>query len=115
MAVVDAVIMDRALHAVRVMSRWGRVRAAYLFGSRAQGTGDPWSDIDIAVFVEGAEQWTFERLSRACGDVQRQVGLDIEMHVFPASSYENPPRASFAQYVLQHGTRLDIHTDAESE
>ncbi len=106
MALVDAVITDRAMEAVRVIEEWGHVRAAYLFGSHVQGTADQWSDIDIAAFVEGAEEWDFERLSRACGAVQRRAGLDIEMHIFPASSYEDPPRASFAQYVLQHGTQL---------
>ncbi len=116
MAVVDAVIADRAAEAVRVIGQWGRVRAAYLFGSQVQGTADRWSDIDVAVFVEGAEEWDFERLSRACGAAQRQAGLDIEMHIFPASSYENPPRASFAQYILQYGTRLDIKgIDSASE
>ena len=108
MAVVDAVIADRAAKAVRVIGRWGRVRAAYLFGSQVQGMADQWSDIDIAVFVEGAEEWDFERLSRACGAAQRRAGFDIEMHIFPSSSYENPPRASFAQYILSHGVALDI-------
>ena len=108
MAVVDAAIADRATDAVRVIARWGRVRAAYLFGSQLQGNADQWSDIDIAVFVEGAEQWDFHRLSRACAAAQRQAGLDIEMHVFPESSYENPTRASFAQYILSHGVPLDI-------
>jgi len=107
MALIDAVIADRAAEAVRVIGQWGRVRAAYLFGSQVQGTADQWSDIDIAVFVEGAEEWDFERLSRACGAAQRRAGLDIEMHVFPASWHEKPPRASFAQYILQHGTPVD--------
>jgi len=107
-AVVDAVIADRALAAMRVVAQWGRVRAAYLFGSQVQGTADQWSDIDIAVFVEGAEEWDFDRLSRVCGVVQRQVGLDIEMHVFPASSYEHPVQASFAQYIVDHGAPLNV-------
>ena len=108
MAVVDAVIADRAVEAVRVIGRWGRVRAAYLFGSQLEGTTDQWSDIDIGVFVEGAEEWDFEQLSRACGAAQRRSGLDIEMHLFPASSCKDPPRASFAQYILSHGVPLDI-------
>ncbi len=108
MAVVDAVIADRAAEAVRVIGQWGPVRAAYLFGSQVQGNADQWSDIDIAVFVEGAEEWDFERLSRACGAAQRRAGLEIEMHVFPASWYEHPPRASFAQYILSHGVPLDF-------
>ena len=110
MALVDAVITDRAMEAVRAIEPWGRVRAAYLFGSHVQGTADEWSDIDVAAFVEGAEDWDFEQLSRACGAAQHRAGLDIEMHIFPASLYENPPRASFAQYVLQHGTRLAIES-----
>jgi len=108
MAIVDAVITARAVQAVRVIARWGRVRAAYLFGSRVEGRADQWSDIDVAVFVEGAEEWDFERLSRACAAAQRIAGLDIEMHVFPGSSYQDPPRASFAQYILTHGAPLDI-------
>jgi predicted nucleotidyltransferase len=108
MAVLDTLIAAKAIEAVRVIARWGRVRAAYLFGSHTQATADEWSDIDIAVFVEGAENWDFERLSRACAAAQRKAGLDIEMHVFPASSHENPPRASFAQYIIKHGERLDI-------
>ena len=108
MAVVDALIVDKAVEAVRVIAQWGRVRAACLFGSQVQGTADRGSDIDVAVFVEGAEEWDFDRLSRACAAAERQAGLDVEMHVFPASVYENPPRASFAQYILQHGVRLDI-------
>lgn len=108
MAVVDVVIAERAVEAVRVIGRWGRVSAAYLFGSQVEGTTNQWSDIDIGVFVEGAEEWDFERLSRACSAAQRRAGLEIEMHVFPASSYKNPPRASFAQYILSHGVPLDI-------
>jgi hypothetical protein len=54
------------------------------------------------------KKWDFERVSRACAAAQRQAGLDLEMHVFPASSYETPPRASFAQYILSHGVALDF-------
>ena len=113
MIVVNDVMADRALQAVGAIERWGRVRAAYLFGSQTDGTADRWSDIDVAVFVEGAEEWDFERLSRACADVQREVGFDVEIHVFPASSYENPPRAGFAQHVIKHGIPLDIEGAAD--
>jgi len=116
MAIVDAVITDRADEAVRVIGRWGHVRSAYLFGSQVEGTADQWSDIDIAVFVDGAEDWDFDRVSRACAEAQHQAGLDIEIHIFPASSYENPPRASFAQHILQYGIRLNIEaSNAESK
>jgi predicted nucleotidyltransferase len=108
MAVVNAVITNRASDAVRVIAKRERVRAAFLFGSQVEGTADQWSDVDIAVFVEGAEDWNLDRLCSACRQVQRQVGVDIEMHVFPASWYQNPPRASFAQYIIKHGLPLDV-------
>ena len=106
MAIVDAVITDKARQAVQVIGQWGYVRVAYLFGSQVQGTADQWSDIDVAAFVEDAEEWDFDRVSRACGAVQQQAGLDIEMHIFPASAYEKPSRASFAEYILKHGVRI---------
>src|SRR3990172_6577395 len=103
MAVVNAMIADRALEAVRMIGEAERVRAAFLFGSQVEGTADKWSDVDVGVFVEGAEHWDWERLCNASREVQRRLGWDIEIHVFPASWYEGPPRASFAQYVIKHG------------
>lgn len=108
MAVVNDLIQQRARRAVEVVAQQASVRAAYIFGSLAEGTADEFSDIDIAAFVEGAGQWDIQRRTRAAIEAQKQVGDDIEMHFFPASSYENPPRASFAQYILSHGVPLDI-------
>lgn len=109
MVVVDAVILEKAVRGVRALERWGHVRAAFLFGSQVQGGTDEWSDIDVAAFVEGAEQWDFHRLSRACADAQRRGGRRVELHILPAASYESPLRASFSQYILQHGMRLDLN------
>jgi predicted nucleotidyltransferase len=53
MRTVDAAIESRALAAVKVLSSLGMVRAACLFGSHVEGTPDEWSDIDVAVFMEG--------------------------------------------------------------
>src|SRR5437899_2955579 len=109
MAIVDAVIAERTTEAVRAVANWGRVRAAYLFGSQVEGAADERSDLDVAVFIEGAEHWDFDRVSRACAAAQHQVGLDVELHIFPALFYENPPRASFAQYILAHGVPLNLN------
>jgi hypothetical protein len=35
-----------------------------------------------------------------------KVGNEVEAHLFPVSSLTNPPRASFAQYILRHGIRI---------
>lgn len=108
MAFVDAVSEEKARAALRVLARRAHVRAAYLFGSQVEGTADRWSDIDIAAFIDEADRWDFEQRVAACVEAQREVGDDVELHLFSTESLENPPRASFAQYILGHGARLDI-------
>ena len=103
MHTVDTEIESQALAAVKVLSRFGAVRAAYLFGSHVEGTPDQWSDIDVAVFMEGVEQWDIHQHVAAMALVMAKVGSDVEAHLFPASSLNAPPRASFAQYILRHG------------
>ena len=108
MGVVDTVIEEKARAALRVLARRARVRAAYLFGSRVEGTANPWSDIDVAAFIDEADQWGLQQRVDVRVEVRQQVGDDVELHLFPAEALDNPPRASLAQYVLQHGTRLPI-------
>lgn len=82
------------------------VRAVFLFGSQAEGTAGPDSDIDLGVFVEGAESWhVFNRVEFAVG-VQREAGDRLEPHVFPANSLEKPEPGSFAEFVIEHGVRV---------
>jgi predicted nucleotidyltransferase len=106
MDTVDTAIRDRALAAVKVLSALSVVRAAYLFGSHVQGTPDPWSDIDVAVFLDGVESWDIRQRASAVAMVMEKVGSDVETHLFPASSLDNPPRGGFAQYIIRHGTRV---------
>ncbi len=116
MAVIDAVIEQKARAALRVLALRARVRAAYLFGSQVEGTADRWSDIDVAAFIEQSDRWNLERRVAVRVEARRQVGDDVELHLFPAESLENPPRASFAQYVLQHGVPLAIDdTDPQTK
>lgn len=106
MGTVDTTVESRALAAVEVLSRLGVVRAAYLFGSHVEGTPDEWSDIDVAVFMEGIERWDIHQHVAAMALVMEKVGSDVEAHLFPASSLDNPPRGGFAQYILHHGIRI---------
>jgi predicted nucleotidyltransferase len=106
MASLDAVTRERMNHALRVVSRLVQPVAAYLFGSRAEGRADEWSDYDLAVFVEGAERWDLPVLARFCAAIQKEAGDDIEIHVFPASAYRSPEPSSFAEYVHRHGINL---------
>ena len=103
MAVLDAPIRNKALLAASVLARVGLVRAAYVFGSYADGHADEWSDIDLAVFVEGVESWDLEKRAKTMALVITEAGADVETHLFPASTLAAPERGSFTEYVLQHG------------
>ncbi len=103
MVALDARIKDKALFAARVLGRLGIVRATYVFGSYAEGRPDRWSDIDVAAFVEGVENWNLEKRVKAMALVMKEAGADVEAHLFPASALANPERGGLAEYVLQHG------------
>jgi predicted nucleotidyltransferase len=106
MAQLDIAIEERARAAVVSLSRFAKVTAAYLFGSQVDGTPDQWSDIDVAVFVEGVEAWSLPDRARIAAQVQKEAGDDIELHFFPAEALQHHHKASFAAWVLNHGVRL---------
>ncbi len=106
MRTVDATVESRAVAAVKVLSDLGAVHAAFLFGSHVEGTPDQWSDIDVAVFMEGVEQWDIDQRAEAMAMVMEKVGSDVEAHLFPVSDLDNPPRGGFAKYILHRGIRI---------
>jgi predicted nucleotidyltransferase len=83
------------------------VRAAFLFGSQVAGTADPDSDIDIALFIDGLEGWTLDRRMRLIIETQRELGDDLELHLFPASALDAADSASFSFYVRTRGVALE--------
>jgi predicted nucleotidyltransferase len=106
MAQLDIAVEQRARTAVACLSRFAPVTAAYLFGSQIEGKADQWSDIDLAVFVEGLQAWDLHERARIAAQVQREAGDDIELHFFAAESLQHHHSASFAAWVLDHGVRL---------
>jgi len=106
MAALDAKVKRRALAAARALARQGVVRAAYVFGSHVERRADRWSDIDVAAFMEGVESWDLWRRARVIVQVQKEVGFDIEAHLFPASCLQHTEAGSFADNVLRHGVRI---------
>ncbi len=103
MAVFDAEVRRLAEAATRALERMSILRAVYIFGSYAEGRADPWSDLDLAAFVEGAESWDLRRRARAMAQVQQEVGKEVEAHFFAASLLEDPQPGSFAAYILEKG------------
>lgn len=75
----------------------------YLFGSRAKGTAQAASDIDLAVFLDRDDIESFDEdviLMR----LTRNVDLRIEPHSFSRKDFENPD--PFVQEILATGQRL---------
>jgi len=91
---------------VEFIGRAKPVRAAYLFGSQINGTAHEFSDIDLAVFVRGVENWDFQKRVDLAVQVRIQVDNDVEVHFFPGGVLDNPPVASFAEYVIENGIRI---------
>ncbi len=114
MAVLDAVIEERAKQALRVLSRYAQVKVAYVFGSQVEGKTDEFSDIDIGAFIEEFDRWDLQRRVRTIALVQEEAGDDLEIHFFPSEALTNAEPASFAAYVLKHGIRIAIEKGASS-
>ncbi|MHB1158270.1 MAG: nucleotidyltransferase domain-containing protein [Phycisphaerales bacterium] len=118
MVAIDVVIERKARRALQVVARRARLRAAYIFGSQADGTADRYSDIDVAAFVDEADQWDLPQRVAIGVEVRQSVGDDVELHLFPTSSWRNPPKASFTQHILRHGKPIrfnDLLTDADDQ
>jgi predicted nucleotidyltransferase len=108
MAFLDPEVRKRALDAVRILKRMATVRAAYVFGSHVEGRAHRYSDIDVALFAEGVENWDIQRRARAMAQVQKEAGLEVEAHLFPASSLDHREPGSFAAWVLAHGVEVHL-------
>jgi len=108
MPALDGITLAHARRAVEVLSRLATVRGAFVFGSHVWGSPDEWSDIDVAAFAEGVENWGLQRRVQAAAYVQKEAGDDIEMHFFPAAHLHDPPPASFAAFILRAGEPVPI-------
>ena len=69
-----------------------------LFGSYVNGNPHEWSDIDIAVIVNGFQGNWLETASMLCG-LTRRVSIDIEPHLLD----ETCDRSGFVEHVLKTG------------
>lgn len=106
MAQLNPVIDRKTRAALTAVSRMAHIARAYLFGSQVEGSADRWSDIDLAVFIEGLEKWNLHDRARASAQVQKEVGDDVEVHFLPAQSLQEPEPAGFAAWVMAHGVEV---------
>lgn len=85
-----------------------RLKLPILFGPQVEGAADRWSDIDLAVFIEGLEPWDFSERIQTSVQVQREAGDDLEVHFSPAELLTERDPAGFAAWVLNHGVEVGI-------
>ena len=105
---IDDGVKIKIRSALASVSSFAGINKAYLFGSQADGTADEWSDIDLAVFAEGAEKWDMHKRARMMSRVQKEAGDDIEVHFIPAKALQENDKASFAAWVISHGIELPL-------
>ena len=108
MAQASAVIEEKSIHALEVLSRHIKVEAAYLFGSQVEGRADQWSDIDVGFFIEGVEDWDIEKHANYYALVVLEAGSDIEPHFFSARKLEEMQPSDFSTYVVRHGVEIRL-------
>ena len=108
MAGIDPSVIKKAEAALEVLSRITKVDSAYVFGSQVEGRADEWSDVDLAVFIEGLDSWSLRDRVGAAVEVQKTVGDDVEVHFFPSLAARVPAPASFADWILAHGVELSM-------
>ena len=104
MAPPDAGAIQRGIELFTnvVKQRYGpSLRGLFLFGSRARGDADPFSDVDLAVVVADGVDIARETvpLSAAIYDVLVESGAEVQPWLFRESDWLAPEKASSSRFV----------------
>ncbi len=100
----DDAAVDRALaqFSDAVALRFGRrLRGIYLFGSRARGDFEPFSDIDVAIVLEDPGEQSLEKLALLglAYDIFLQTGAEIQPWIFEEGEWTSPDRSADARLI----------------
>ena len=82
------------------------VSSAYLFGSYANGSATKGSDIDLAIFSPAVETIGLEEKINFISLVQKAIGAEIEIHLFPNKKLKEARPSNFYGYILRTGKRI---------
>ena len=105
MRMVDSVL-ESFLHGIE--KERSRIRAIYLFGSRARGDERADSDYDLLIVTDKRDPLLKDRIYDVATDVSLQARRDLSLKVFSAEEFERlkaiPSR--FIRKVLDEGVKL---------
>jgi predicted nucleotidyltransferase len=93
-----------------------RLLHVVLFGSKARGDSQPWSDIDILI-VSDSEDWRFQHaISTLAARVSLEYDVVIGPRVIGRARWERMKRHQFSLYrnVISEGIPLVNHTSPSS-
>ena len=105
---IDGGVRQRVQTALAVVLQFGTIVEVYLFGAHVEGTAEPDSDIDLAVFVEDLAAWDPMDQIEMASKVQRQAGTDVEVHLLPAATLHQTDDAGFAGWILARGVKVSV-------
>lgn len=82
------------------------VKGAYLFGSYSQGTAHDGSDIDLAAFSPAVDGMTVEEKMDLIARIQKQLGTEVEIHLFSERCLKEARPTNFYGHVLRTGIKI---------
>ncbi len=82
----------------------GRLRSMRLFGSRASGVGQPDSDIDVLVLIEGLSRQEKVEVLEMAADISLDLGVDLSPLVMAPEAFE---------FLRSRETRLALDIETE--
>ncbi len=74
---------------------------AFLFGSFAQGEPQPWSDVDIGVYV--SRPWSLLEVGKLTATLERVLGREVDLLILNTALERNP---ALAYRAVAEGTLL---------
>ena len=101
LAAPDTIAVSRAVdaYAAILRNRYGAsLKGIYLFGSRARGDFDPYSDVDVAIVLDDSAERPSETksLSELAYDIFLQTGAEIQPWIFQEAEWRTPEHSPSA-------------------
>ena len=89
---LDEETITKALHDLRRKLNEafpGKIEKLVLYGSRARGDYEPWSDVDVAIIVKDLERYLKDDIFRLVADIELEHLVPLSTLVLSSEAYAN--------------------------